>query len=90
MSLYVTNLSGDVKEKELQQVFSKYGDVKTVQLAINQTNGEPRGFAFLEMETLAQEASAIKELLGSGWIIRILKVNTSIISLEASAVSCDL
>jgi len=89
MSIYVTNLSGEMKDKELQQIFSKYGNVKTVQLSINQETGKPRGFAFLEMETLAQEASAIKALFGSGWIVRILKVNTPVTSSQTSSASCD-
>jgi RNA recognition motif-containing protein len=80
MSVYVTNLSGEIKEKELQQIFSKYGDVKTVQLSMNQETGKPRGFAFLEMETFAQEVSAVKALSGSEWIVRILKVNTPVTS----------
>jgi RNA recognition motif-containing protein len=90
MSVYVTKLSGEMKEKELQQIFSKYGSVKNLELSINQETGKSRGFAFLEMDTFAQEASAIKALLGSGWIVRILKVNTAINSSQIGAVSCDL
>ncbi|MBD2505403.1 RNA recognition motif domain-containing protein [Anabaena azotica] len=89
MSVYVTNLSGEMKYKELQQIFSKYGNVKTVQLSMNQETGKPRGFAFLEMETFAQETLAMKALLGSEWIVRILKVNTPVTSSEASSASCD-
>lgn len=78
MSLYVSNFSGQLQENELRQAFSKYGYIKKVKLSINQTTGEKSGFASVEMDTDAEEASAIKALLGSNWIIRRLKANKSI------------
>ncbi|MFN6568470.1 RNA-binding protein [Dendronalium sp. ChiSLP03b] len=87
MSLYVSNFSGQIKENELNQAFSEYGSVKRVQLSINQETGEESGFASVEMETDAEEASAIKALLGSKWIVRRLKVNKAINGLDTSSSS---
>lgn len=87
MSVYVSNLSDEVKELELKQIFSEYGSVKRVRLPIDKKTGEKRGFAFVEMETDAQEAAAIQALLGTEWMGRSLKVNKAITRLDAGSSS---
>jgi RNA recognition motif-containing protein len=51
MSIYVGNLSYDVSEDDLKNVFKEYGEVKRVQLPKDRETGKVRGFAFVEMET---------------------------------------
>lgn len=85
MSVYVSNLSDEVKELDLKQIFSQYGSVKRVRLPIDKKTGEKRGFAFVEMETDAQEAAAIQALLGTEWMGRSLKVNKAITRLDAGS-----
>ncbi|MEB3180383.1 MAG: RNA-binding protein [Nostocaceae cyanobacterium] len=75
MSIYVGNLSYEVGEEDLQQVFAEYGSVKRVQLPVDRETGRPRGFAFVEMETDAQEQAAIEALDTAEWMGRNLKVN---------------
>jgi RNA recognition motif-containing protein len=75
MSIYVGNLSYDVKEDDLSQVFAEYGTVKRVQLPTDRETGRPRGFAFVEMGTEAEETAAIEALDGAEWMGRDLKVN---------------
>jgi RNA recognition motif-containing protein len=75
MSIYVGNLSYDVKEDDLRQVFSEYGTVKNVQLPIDRETGRVRGFAFVEMEAESQEEAAINALNNAEWMGRSLKVN---------------
>ena len=75
MSIYVGNLSYEVTEAELNTVFSDYGSVKRVHIPSDRETGRPRGFAFVEMETEAQESSAIDTLDGAEWMGRSLKVN---------------
>ncbi len=75
MSLYVGNLSYDVKENDLTQAFAEYGSVKRVQLPTDRETGRMRGFAFVEMGTDAEETAAIEALDGSAWMGRDLKVN---------------
>jgi RNA recognition motif-containing protein len=82
MSVYISNLSYEVKESDLKQIFSEYGSVKRVRLPINKKTGEQRGFAFVEMETDAEEAAAIEALLGTEWMGRSLKVNKAITRLD--------
>ncbi|MTJ12010.1 RNA-binding protein [Anabaena sp. UHCC 0187] len=75
MSIYVGNLSYQVTEEDLKQAFSEYGTVKRVQLPTDRETGRVRGFAFVEMETEADEAKAIEALDGAEWMGRNLKVN---------------
>ncbi|MFN6518020.1 MAG: RNA recognition motif domain-containing protein [Nostoc sp. CreGUA01] len=75
MSIYVGNLSYEVREEDLRQVFSEYGTVKDVQLPIDRETGRVRGFGFVQMESDAEEAAAIEALDSAEWMGRSLKVN---------------
>ena len=75
MSIYVGNLSYEVREEDLKQIFSEYGTVKKAQLPIDRETGRVRGFAFVEMSSEAEEEAAINALDGAEWMGRRLKVN---------------
>ncbi len=75
MSIYVGNLSYQVTEEDLKQAFQEYGKVNRVQLPTDRETGRPRGFAFVEMESDAEETAAIDALDGAEWMGRDLKVN---------------
>lgn len=75
MSIYVGNLSYEVGEEDLKQVFAEYGSVKSVQLPIDRETGRVRGFGFVEMSSETEEGAAIEALDGAEWMGRSLKVN---------------
>lgn len=75
MSIYIGNLSYQVTEDDLKRAFADYGKVNRVQLPTDRETGRPRGFAFVEMETEAEENAAIEALDGAEWMGRDLKVN---------------
>jgi RNA recognition motif-containing protein len=75
MSIYVGNLSYEVTQDDLSQVFAEYGTVSRVQLPADRETGRLRGFAFVEMGTEAEESAAIEALDGAEWMGRALKVN---------------
>lgn len=75
MSLYVGNLSYDVEEDDLRQVFVEYGTVNRVMMPTDRETGRKRGFAFVEMGAEAEEDAAIEALDGAEWMGRSLKVN---------------
>ncbi|MEY3333565.1 MAG: hypothetical protein RLZZ176_1865 [Cyanobacteriota bacterium] len=75
MSIYVGNLSYQVTQDALTEVFKEYGTVKRVQLPTDRETGRLRGFGFVEMESDAQEEAAIAALDGAEWMGRDLKVN---------------
>ncbi len=75
MSIYVGNLSYEVGQDDLKQVFAEYGTVNRVQVPTDRETGRARGFAFVEMGTEAEEIAAIEALDGAEWMGRALKVN---------------
>lgn len=75
MSIYVGNLSYEVNQEDLSEVFAEYGTVKRVHVPSDRETGRPRGFAFVEMESEANEDKAIAALDGAEWMDRQLKVN---------------
>ena len=63
--LYVGNLSYNVTEPELKDVFGENGrNVKEVKVVLDRDTGRPRGFAFVEMTTDAEATQAIETLNG--------------------------
>ncbi len=75
MSIYVGNLSYEINQEDLTEVFSKYGTVQRVHLPTERDTGRLRGFAFVEMDTEAEEDKAIQALDGAEWMEREIKVN---------------
>ncbi len=75
MSIYVGNLSYEVNQEDLKEVFAEYGTVKRVHVPTDRETGRVRGFAFVEMESEAEEDKAISTLDGAEWMDRALKVN---------------
>ncbi len=75
MSIYVGNLSYEVTQADLKEVFADYGSVTRVHVPTDRETGRPRGFAFVEMDTEAEESKAIDTLDGAEWMGRSLKVS---------------
>ncbi|MDJ0683041.1 MAG: RNA-binding protein, partial [Xenococcaceae cyanobacterium MO_167.B52] len=75
MSIYVGNLSYEVDQNDLNEVFGEYGKVKRVHIPTDRETGRVRGFAFVEMESEADEDKAIEDLDGAEWMERTLKIN---------------
>jgi len=75
MSVFVGNLPYEVSQDDLKEVFAEYGIVKSVRLPTDRETGRVRGFAFVEMNSEAEEESAIETLDGAEWMGRNLKVS---------------
>jgi RNA recognition motif-containing protein len=75
VTIYVGNLSFQAEEEDIREVFSEYGKVSRVSLPTDRETGRKRGFAFVDMESDAEEDAAIAELDGAEWLGRELKVN---------------
>ena len=75
MSIYVGNLSYEINQEDLNEVFAEYGTVKRVHIPTDRETGSVRGFAFVEMESEVDEDKAIQALDGAEWMGRSLKVN---------------
>ncbi len=75
MSIYIGNLSYEVNQEDLNEVFTEYGTVNRVHIPTDRETGRVRGFAFVEMESEADEDKAIAALDGAEWMDRELKVS---------------
>lgn len=75
MTIYIGNLSYQVTEEDVREIFVEYGAVKSVSVPIDRETNKPRGFGFVEMETSEQEDAAISALDGAEWMGRQLRVN---------------
>ncbi len=64
MNIYVGNLSYDVSEENLQQVFEAFGQVTSARIIKDKYTGQSRGFGFVEMGEQAQAQEAMKSLNG--------------------------
>lgn len=73
--LYVGNLSFDVTERELEELFAEAGAVESVAVIVDKFSGQSRGFAFVEMSSGAEAADAIQRFDGYDLKGRTLRVN---------------
>jgi RNA recognition motif-containing protein len=60
--LYVGNLTYQVRESDLEQLFSEFGTVQSAQIIQDRETGRSKGFGFVEMDTDAQAQAAIDGL----------------------------
>ena len=65
MNIYFGNLSYKLKERDLQQILSEYGDVSSVKIITDRDTGRSKGFGFAEMTNDNDANRAIQELNGS-------------------------
>jgi len=73
--LYVGNLSYSITEEQLQELFSKYGAVASVNIITDRDTGRGKGFGFIEMSSPEEAEKAQEALDGSEFEGRSLKVN---------------
>ena len=60
--LYVGNFPYETGEAELQELFTRAGNVESVKVMRDMATGRARGFAFVEMSTDDEAQKAITEL----------------------------
>jgi cold-inducible RNA-binding protein len=73
--LYVGNLSYDVDNAALEQLFTPHGTVQSAQVINDRDTGRSKGFGFVEMGENAEATAAIAALNGIDNAGRALTVN---------------
>ena len=73
--LYVGNLAFRTTSQELEQLFAQAGTVESASVIEDRDTGQSKGFAFVEMSTDDEAASAIEQFNGKEVGGRALKVN---------------
>lgn len=59
--LFITNLSYEVEEKDLREIFLKVGRPTVINIMRNRDTNLPRGFAFVTLDTLDNSIDCWRE-----------------------------
>ncbi|MDY7037557.1 MAG: RNA-binding protein [Thermodesulfobacteriota bacterium] len=77
MKIYVGNLSYEVTEMDLRQVFEPLGQIESVNIINDKYTGRSKGFGFVEMPGAGEGKAAIEALNGKELKGRAIVVNVA-------------
>ena len=77
MNIYVGNLSWGLKDQDLANLFTPFGEVASAKIVMDKFTQRSKGFGFVEMPNDEQAQAAIAQLNGSEIEGRNLVVNES-------------
>jgi RNA recognition motif-containing protein len=77
MNIYVGNLSWGLKDQDLADLFTPYGEVASAKIVMDKFTQRSKGFGFVDMPNDEQAQAAIAQLNGSEVDGRNLVVNES-------------
>ena len=77
MNIYVGSLDFKVRENQLEQAFSAYGEVTSVRIIFDKMTRRSKGFGFVELANDQEALAAIDALHGSMLGNRTIIVNES-------------
>jgi RNA recognition motif-containing protein len=77
MNIYVGNLSWNLKDQDLNDLFTPFGEVASAKIVLDKFTQRSKGFGFVEMPNDEQAQAAIAQLNGSEVDGRNLVVNES-------------
>jgi RNA recognition motif-containing protein len=77
MNIYVGNLSWNLKDQDLSNLFAKHGEVSSAKIVTDKFTNRSKGFGFVEMPNDDQAQAAIAALNGSEVDGRNIVVNES-------------
>ena len=78
MNIYVSNLSFNTSDAELQDLFSQFGEVSSAKVITDRETGRSRGFGFVEMSNDEEGKAAMsglnnKEVEGRAMSVSVAK-----------------
>lgn len=77
MNIYVGNISWNLKDQDLSNLFASYGEVSSAKIVTDKFTNRSKGFGFVEMPNDEQAQAAIAALNGSDVDGRSIVVNES-------------
>src|SRR5579871_2122788 len=77
MNIYVGNLSWQMTDEDLRNLFEQHGAVASAKIVKDKVSGRSKGFGFVEMEDANEAQQAITSLYDSEVMGRKIIVNES-------------
>ncbi|WP_294585745.1 RNA-binding protein [uncultured Bacteroides sp.] len=77
MNIYISGLSYNTTEADLNDLFAEYGEISSAKVIMDRETGRSRGFAFVEMPDDAAAQKAIDELNGAEFDHKTISVNVA-------------
>jgi RNA recognition motif-containing protein len=77
MNIYISNLSFDVNDSDLRELFEEYGAVSSAKVINDKFSGKSRGFGFVEMDNDEEGQRAIEELNQAEYDGKVINVSVA-------------
>lgn len=74
MNLYISNLSYNITDADLRELFAEYGEITSAKVITDRETGRSRGFGFVELSDEELAKKAIEELNQASYDEKIINV----------------
>ncbi|HCC51882.1 MAG TPA: RNA-binding protein [Porphyromonadaceae bacterium] len=77
MNIYISGLSYNVSDADLNELFAEYGEISSSKIITDRETGRSRGFGFVEMPNDSEGQKAIDELNGVEYDGKVISVSVA-------------
>ena len=74
MNLYISNLSYNISDEDLRQLFADYGEITSAKVIMDRETGRSRGFGFVELSDDEIAKKAIEELNQASYDGKVINI----------------
>lgn len=74
MNLYISNLSYNISDEDLRQLFADYGEITSAKVIMDRETGRSRGFGFVELCDDELAKKAIEELNQASYDGKVINI----------------
>ena len=74
MNLYISNLSYNISDEDLRQLFADYGEITSAKVIMDRDTGRSRGFGFVELSDDELAKKAIEELNQASYDGKVINI----------------
>ena len=74
MNLYISNLSYNISDEDLRQLFADYGEITSAKVIMDRETGRSRGFGFVELSDYELAIMAIEELNQASYDGKVINI----------------
>ena len=75
MNLYISNLSYNVTDEDLRELFADYGEILSARVITDRETGRSRGFGFVELQDEEMGKKAIEELNQATYEEKVINIS---------------